>query len=226
MARVVVLLPPVSVARDFIDYPYFADLGAVQMAAALRAGLYDVDLVDAYALPGSGLSWRPDGRAHMGASVAEVAERCHVSVRDADATVVALTPFHRPPTRDDVLAGLLAELAAIAPRAPILLADLYQSGQHYVESEEALASYPEARAWLKYEGEVALPRLLAGRSVSSLPRGVLRGEDVPRLDELPLPAWDLVDLAAHDAFRRGKAARELRARGVGVPRSTVARCPS
>ena len=29
------LHPPVSVARDFIDYPYFSDLGAVQLAAVL-----------------------------------------------------------------------------------------------------------------------------------------------------------------------------------------------
>jgi len=30
-ARVLVVHPPVSVARDFIDYPYFSDLGAVQV---------------------------------------------------------------------------------------------------------------------------------------------------------------------------------------------------
>ena len=28
MARVTVVFPPLRVSRDFIDYPYFADLGA------------------------------------------------------------------------------------------------------------------------------------------------------------------------------------------------------
>ncbi len=36
-AKVVVVFPPVSVSPDFIDYPYFADLGAIQTAATLRA---------------------------------------------------------------------------------------------------------------------------------------------------------------------------------------------
>ena len=79
MARVLVLHPPTSVARDFIDYPWFSDLGAVQAAAVLRAGgEHAVTLVDAHALPGSTLGWRDDGRAHLGASVDEVVEvaRC------------------------------------------------------------------------------------------------------------------------------------------------------
>jgi SulP family sulfate permease len=37
MVDVAVLFPPLRVSRDFIDYPYFADLGAVQAAAVLRA---------------------------------------------------------------------------------------------------------------------------------------------------------------------------------------------
>jgi MoaA/NifB/PqqE/SkfB family radical SAM enzyme len=200
MARVVVVHPPVSVSRDFIDYPYFADLGAVQAAAVLRDAGHDVRLVDAYALPGSGLTWRADGRAHMGASVAETLERCLARLPDADLVVAALTPFHRPPARDDVLGALLAGLARAAPGVPLLLADLYQSGQHYVESDAVLDSYPEASAWLKYEAEVSLLTLVACLPADR-PQGVISGVEVPRLDDLPSPAWDLVDLAAHDAFR-------------------------
>ena len=74
-SRVLIVHPPVSVARDFIDYPYFANLGAVQLAAILRER-HDVRLVDAYALPGSGLAWRADGRALLGAAVDEVLESC------------------------------------------------------------------------------------------------------------------------------------------------------
>src|SRR5258706_9977563 len=117
MARVLVLHPPVTVARDFIDYPYFADLGAVQLAAVLIARGHDVTLVDAYALEGAGLTWRSDGRAHLGASVDETLAQ----VTATDAVVVAYTPFHRPPARDDVLGALLSGLRARVGSVPILL---------------------------------------------------------------------------------------------------------
>ena len=199
MARVLVLHPPTSVARDFIDYPWFSDLGAVQAAATLRAEGHEVTLVDANALPGSTLAWRVDGRAHLGAPVDEVVEACRGALTRVDAWVVAYTPFHRPPARCDVLGPTLAALTALYPGAYGVLADLYQSGQHHVEADGAsvLASYPEVSAWLKHEAEADLGALVGERRRT----GAVRGRDVPSLDALPLPAWDLVDLAAHDAFR-------------------------
>src|ERR1700722_20791854 len=106
MARFLVVHPPTSIARDFIDYPWFADLGAVQAASTLRARGHDVTLVDAHALPGSTLAWRTDGRAHLGAPVDEVVEKARARLADPggiDGIVVAYTPFHRPPARCDVL---------------------------------------------------------------------------------------------------------------------------
>lgn len=180
--RVLVVHPPTSIARDFIDYPYFADLGAVQVAASLRAAGHEVSLVDAYALPGSTLAWREDGRAHLGASVDELVAACP----NADVAVVVTTPFHRPGTRDDVLAAVLEGLRE--RHARLILIDAYQSGQHYVEAD-VLAHYPEADAWLKYEAEVSLLALLEEG------KGVFVGEEA-ELDALPLPAWDLIDLEA------------------------------
>jgi MoaA/NifB/PqqE/SkfB family radical SAM enzyme len=232
VARALVLHPPVSVARDFIDYPYFADLGAVQLAAVLRAGGHDVDLVDAYALAGSSLTWRDDERALLGAPVDEVLERAS-RAGDRDVVVVAFTPFHRPPRRDDVLGSLLEGLRRERPDTPVLLADLYQSGQHYVEAEgtEVLASYPEASAWVKYEGEVTVPWLLEARARGGRIEGTHRGTDVPSLDELPLPAWDLVDLDAHDRFRAliverlGRGAWAFPIDGRTLPLVTSRGCP-
>jgi MoaA/NifB/PqqE/SkfB family radical SAM enzyme len=199
--RVLVVHPPMSIARDFIDYPYFTDLGAVQLAAVLRARGHDVVLVDAFALSSSTLAWRDDGRAHLGAPVDDVIARCS----PCDAAIVAYTPFHRPPARDDVLGDLLAKLRAKLGGASIVLADMYQSGQHYVEADGArvLASYPEARAWVKYEAEVTVPALL---DAGAIPDGAIRGDEVASLDELPFPAWDLVDLDAADRFRAGVVA--------------------
>ena len=125
-ARPLVVHPPVSVARDFIDYPYFADLGAVQLAAALREAGHAVDLVDAYALPGSSLTWRGDGRALLGAPVDEVLARTAATAdRPHDVVVVAFTPSTARRARDDVLGALLAGLRrtrpgyAARPRGPL-----------------------------------------------------------------------------------------------------------
>lgn len=199
-SRTLVVHPPTTIARDFIDYPYFTNLGAVQLAATLRTEGHDVALVDAYALSGSTLTWRGDGRAHLGASIQElvaIAKRLH-SQGDFESIVIAYTPFHRPPHRCDVLGDVLAALKLLAPKARLLLADCHQSGQHYVETsgEAVLASYPEADAYVKYEAEVTVPQLLALPEV----RGVHRGAS-PSLDALTIPAWDLIDLDAYFRFQ-------------------------
>jgi MoaA/NifB/PqqE/SkfB family radical SAM enzyme len=231
VARVLLVHPPVSVARDFIDYPYFTDLGAVQLAAVLRAAGHSVLLVDSYALPGSSLVWRQDGRAHLGAPVDEVVDACRV--RAWDLAVVALSPFHRPPRRDDLIGPLLGALKQQSPSALLLLADVYQSGQHYVEADGAhvLASYPEASAWVKYEGEVTVPRLIESYARGERVEGTHRGLDVPVLDELPLPAWDLVDLSFYDAFHDrvvanlGRGAWAFPIDGRTIPVVTSRGCP-
>lgn len=209
--RVLVVHPPVSVARDFIDYPYFSDLGAVQVAGELRARGFAVELIDAFAMPSAGLVARADGRLHLGASVDEILARVPADLGAGDAIVVAYTPFHRPPHRDDVLASLLQGLQGLrATGATVLLCDCYQSGQHYVDAAGAdvLASYPEVDALVQLEAEALLPQLLAAIGRGERPRGAFRGSDVPDLDALAFPAWDLVDLAAYQAFH-AKVVRDL-----------------
>jgi MoaA/NifB/PqqE/SkfB family radical SAM enzyme len=228
--RFLVVHPPCTIARDWIDYPYHADLGAVQLAAELRRDA-DVALVDAHALESSTLHWRRDGRGHLGASVEEVLARIEAT-GPVDAVVVAVTPFHRPPARDDVLAAVLRGARAIAPDAPLVLADAYQSGQHYVESDGLLEAYPEADAWVKYEAERTVPVLLRRWvAAGERPAGVHRGERPPTLDALAHPAWDLVDLEARDRFARrvirssGRPVWQFRFDGRTLPVITSRGCP-
>jgi len=207
--RVLVIHPPLSVARDFIDYPYFADLGAVQLAAVLEQR-FAVELLDGFAIAGAGLRWRDDGRAQLGIDATDLLARVHslAADRDFDAIVIAYTVFHRPPHRDDTLASLLEGLRARFEQ-PILLADCYQSGQHYVEvpGEQVLASYPEVDAYVKYEAELTVPALLDQYfTTGERPRGCHRGGS-PRLDELPFPAWRRVDLDAYDRFKHDVVAK-------------------
>jgi len=140
---------------------------------------------------------------------------------------------HRPPARDDVLAAVLAGLRARLGGAPIVLADVYQSGQHYVEADGAqvLAAYPEADAWVKYEGEVTVPALIDALARGERPAGVVRGAEVPALDALPPPAWDRVDLAAYARFharvveRLGRGHWAFPIDGRTLPMVTSRGCP-
>jgi len=287
---VVVVFPRVTVSRDFIDYPYFADLGAIQAAATLRAAGADVALADALALPGSTLT--PADQAQNAAEARDPSAAGDVVLggsedelfaripRETQAFVVAITPFHRPPARDATLGATLARLRREQPGATIVLADLYQSGQHVVDarSEEIAASYPEIDALLRYEAEADLPGIVAGllgrrrasrdaqtdsltgpegapragvtsgsaarareagaeqRSQQAAGTGeqgilLLRGSDPPRLDELPLPAWDLVDLPAYFAFhervtaRLGRPSWAFPITGYSAPVLTSRGCP-
>ncbi len=210
-ARTLVVHPPVSIARDFIDYPYLANLGSVQLVAVLEtvpAVSSQTDstvYVDAFALPSSSLTFdRSDGRGLLGAPLADVVAAIEHGVGDSDIdfVVVAYTPFHRPPNRDDLLAELLAYVRRRWPDAPVVLADAYQSGQHYIEAGEGvIAAYPEVDAYLKYEAEVTLAKLVSAyRETGARPHGVIRGEQPQNLDALPFPAWHRIDLPAYFRF--------------------------
>jgi MoaA/NifB/PqqE/SkfB family radical SAM enzyme len=229
--RVAVVFPPLRVARDFIDYPYFADLGAVQAAAALRQRGHDVSLVDALAMPGARLRERADGEIELGVPVRDVLPR----IPAADVAVVALTPFHRPPSRDPLLAELLATLRSERPELPILLSDLYQSGQHVVDaaSDAIVAAYPEIDVLQRYEAESGLAELVEGLAAGGRPAGVqiVVGTEHEALDDLPLPAWDLVDREAYFRFHEsvmqelGRPSWAFPIDGRSLPLLTTRGCP-
>ncbi len=230
MSTAVVVFPPLTVSRDFIDYPYFADLGAVQAAAVLRRAAIDVTLVDALALPGAGLEPLAGGDVRLGAPLDDVLAR----VPQGDVVIVALTPFHRPPRADPTLAAMLGALRASQSSSPIVLADLYQSGQHVVDvpSEQILDAYPEADVLIRYEAEAVLANtvvsLAGGRP--KRPRTVV-GTEVKPLDDLPLPAWDLVDVPSYFAFhervveRLGRPSWAFPIDGASLPWLTSRGCP-
>ena len=233
-APVVLVQPPLSLSRDFIDYPYHCDLGIVQAAAVLRQEGVPVRVVDGFAMARSGLTPLGSDRVLMGAPVADVVAAIAERGQAPAVVIVAYTPFHRPPMRDAVLGELLIGLRARYASTPVVLADLYQSGQHYVEAAGAdiLRAYPEADVLLKYEAETVLASLVA-RLACERPSSpeVVRGVEPPQLDALPFPAWDLVDLPARDAFMQrvvrnlGRGAWAFPIDGRTLPAITSRGCP-
>ena len=233
-ARVIVVHPPLSISRDFIDYPYFANLGAAQLAAVLRAGGHQVALIDSFALPGAGLRWDSPSRAQLGRGASAVAGAVATALSASatvDLFVVALTPYHHPPATATCLGETLAAIADLSS-APIVLADCYQSGHHYVEAgaEAILGAFPQARAWVKYEAEVTVAELAARLADGDdIDAGVHHGTRAD-LAELPLPAWDLIDVDNYASFHADVVAKLERVwpfpiDGRTLPLMTARGCP-
>lgn len=195
--RVLVVAPPLLLDEGFIDYPFFAGLGAASNAAALRAAGCEVALADAQAFPGAGARRLEGGGILAGAELGAILEG---RGRAFDAVVVAVAPFLKPHAPDAFGKGLFASLRARFPRARLIAADCHFGGMHYVEYDGAafLKAVPEVDALAKYETEGVLPGLAAGRSK----RGAVvmgRAAALPP-DSLAPPAWDLLPLREYYAF--------------------------
>jgi MoaA/NifB/PqqE/SkfB family radical SAM enzyme len=200
VASIALVQPSLRVSRDFIDYPYHSDLAVVQVASILQQSGFDLTLVDGFAMPESDLVALEDNYVLLGAPNDVLC----AAVEHPELILIHYTPFHRPPARDPVLGTLLDTLRTTLPDVPMVLADLYQSGEHYIEApaRDILAAYPEVDVLLKYQAEEVVDDLckrLIREGRPATPQA-LTGPEVSDLNTLPLPAWGLVDLEARDQF--------------------------
>ena len=196
---ILLIQPSLRLSSDFIDYPYFSNLAVAQAAAVIREKDFEVHLVDGFSMADSGLHPLDGDYSLFGAPIDSLIEEC--GRHTFDLVLIHYTPFHRPPHQDPVLHELLEKLRSRWPDTPLALADLYQSGEHYIESEfsEVYESYPQINGWLKHEAEDHLVsfcmELLHGNAPVSIDGG-----EVQDLDSIPFPAWDLIHLPHRDRF--------------------------
>lgn len=203
MRRVAVVFPGLDTSRDLPAHPYFADLDAIETASSLRRPELQVTLVDAFALPGATLEHTSGGSVRLGAPIEEIVS----ATAPAEAVVVVCDPDLRE--REPRLADVLRELRATRPAIPIALAVPPRSERAL---EALLGTYSELDAALA----TSTPEL-AGAVSDLLTHGrprvpFARPADEGLVSEIPLPAWDLVDVASYFRFlekvieRSGRAA--------------------
>ncbi len=226
---VVFVNPPIRLPRSFAHYPMFSTLGMLQNAAWVRARGHRVRAVDAFTLDRS-LNVREDGDGfrHVGAEVDALAKEAARKAAELDgpvAFVVTVTMFSdMNRMRENTIAAVVRALHEQAPGVPVGLADLYVCGMNYFPFDpvKTMRAIPQASWLLVGEAESTLPelcsRLASGQSLEGIPRFAYRAEDgsigynpqPPRafdpLDDLPLPAFDLLDMdryfcAQADAIR-------------------------
>lgn len=192
MPRAVIVQPPLLLSRDFIDYPYFAGLGAYNAAAVLAGRGWEVQVIDGFTGPAADLKPEKD-RFWLGEQRQEFLQR--VSELSADLVLVNASPFLLSGPAREWLEQLFARLSR-SPVATLALAEMFCGGMHYLESDPRtwLDELPGLDLVLRYECERLLERLCDELSAGNRPRGeVWENREPFSLDELPPPAYGLLD---------------------------------
>ena len=195
MHRALILHPPLRLSRQFIDTPYFTVLGAYQAAGVLREEGWQVGVVDGFAMADADWSLQPD-TVWLGQTADAYLARARAA--RADLIVVHTTPFLLSPTSRPWLQKIVASLDR-GQVGSVVLAEMFSGGMHYLETDpaELLGELPAADRVLRYECEPLLRRL--GEEAPSSTRVWENHEPFP-LDQLPAPAYDLLDADAYFAF--------------------------
>ncbi len=153
MPRILFVHPPLVVDEDFIDYPTFANHGALACAGLAARNGAQVVFHDAAALPDSGKHTRAGGGWVLGVPHREYLAA--LPAGDFDAVILCASVFLRIEAAHEETRELIAALRRHYGEAAFLLSDGYIGGQHYLDydAEQVLAEYPELDAILKYPGE-------------------------------------------------------------------------
>lgn len=192
--------PPLRLGAAYIDYPQYVSLGVVSNAAALRAAGCEVTVTDAFSMK--------DSVAHrdaQGVSLGSPLDRliAHSAACGPGVVVVAVSPFMSPHIGTKHSRAVFEAVREAHPDACLIAADCYFSGMHYIQYDgvEFLGRFPEIDAVVKYETEARLGEAVAGCGRGAHAVIECDARDVV-LDDLPLPAWDLISVENYFSFQQ------------------------
>lgn len=200
MARALLVQPPLLLHGEFIDYPYFTSAGLWQAAANLRAAGHEVEVVDSFCLPTSNLVRERGGMIRLGVPWTSFTDR--LPQDRPDVVVIANSPWQRARAASAELARFVGELALRWQDVPTVLADCDIGGMHFIEWGDEDLTELGIDYGCKYESERVLTTIVKAVAAGEAPgaRVTLGIPDATPLAELPLPAYDLVDMDAFATF--------------------------
>ena len=193
--------PPIQLPKVFAHYPMFSNIGMLTNAALARARGHEVSVIDAFFMTPR-LNYRPiDGTLfHVGAEVADM--EAEMRRRQADVVVIVITMFSDVYKLRETYVKELAQAARRAhPEAHIMAADCYVCGMNYFpyDPKKLMRQVPGIDSVLIGEGDgklmAALDRIARGQTLS----GVEKIPPIQDLDELPCPAYDLLDMEVYQS---------------------------
>lgn len=186
---------PLILGSDFIDYPYFANLGLLHNAGILLQKGWEVTIADSFAFPQSSkLNLKNKGYI-LGIRHNQFIKS--LPQQNFDIVVIGNNPFLCIESPHPETVQTIKEIRELYPDSRLILADCYIGGMHYwdYDPNDVISRLPEIDLVIKYEGEKAFEKIeelicntKAGGRTVILP---VEGKD---LGEMPFPAFHLLDL--------------------------------
>jgi MoaA/NifB/PqqE/SkfB family radical SAM enzyme len=200
MTKASIIQPPLLLSGKFIDYPYFTSLATYQAVAVLNASGLETEVIDGYLAESAGLIQLEPDLAWLGEPKADFLKR--IKKIDADCIVIIGSPYLTN------LPGLnwLIELVVTLGKhhdCPIVLADMFVGGMHYIEVDEQslMEKLPQLDLYIRYECEQHLKRLAKDIKKGRLPKGeIWKSAESFSIDKLEAPAYDQLDCEAYYDF--------------------------
>jgi len=196
MAEAIVIRAPLPLSRDFIDYPYLTFLGTCQAASVLAGAGWRTRIHDGLTAPAARLQEKSDGfwlgiePDNFLASLQKI---------QADLVVIHLDTFLRTARGLLWVDQVVRSLAGSAVQVRVL-AEMVTGGMHELGlgGGGLLERWPEIDLVMKYEGERLLERLSPGSAPPR--RGVWEESEAFPLDDLPPPAFGMLDMESTFSF--------------------------
>jgi len=196
---VLIINPPVRLKKDFVDYPYYTNIGVLQNAAHLKETGYRVALIDSFSLPDGELTEIEDDFLRLGSGIERIGKE--IERYSADVIFVARNPFNYDSKGNDLITELVKMIRKKALDTPLLYADFYVGGMHYIEEEDEdiLRLYPEFDGLLRYECEKILPEAIESIKEKGIKKVKVWHGDAGQvdLDETVFPDWDMIHYEQH-----------------------------
>ncbi|MFA6032817.1 MAG: radical SAM protein [Myxococcota bacterium] len=191
---------PVRLPRTFVNYPTFSGLGLLQNAAVIERAGHKTRVVDAMFLSPNLLMREEDGCIILGDDTPAFYES--VLEGDPDAVVIGNDMFcDLDGYSGAVLKKLLTAVKRRRPGAVTVLADCYTGGTDYFKYDPAVVrdKFGGLDLVLTGETEASLAALLGGAPPSAF----------KRLDDLPPPAYHLLDMENYFQVVAAAVSRDL-----------------
>lgn len=196
--------PNIRIKGNFIDYPYFVNIGVLQNAAVLKNKGYKVKVVDMFSQRDSGVY--KEGEYILIGSRIDTEKL--IKKFEFDTAIITNSPFLKlfSNNNDKEISNLILQIKRVNKNAKIILADCYIGGMHYVDYDisKILKRYPSINNICKYESENCLIKLLEKSEEKSI-----QGHFVMNLDKLPLPDYDSISMTNYLSFLKKASKRGI-----------------
>lgn len=193
--KILFINPDIKVEKEFIDYPYFINLGMLQLVAILKNEKYTVEVIDRFAQEDSDATEEKNyicfgSRTDINKFIEE---------KNFDVAIIVNSPFLNlfASKKNNEFQELIKTIKLKPNNPQIILSDCYIGGMHYVDYDEKkiIRRYPLIDKICKYESDTKLISLIEENNSKEK-----TGNFWQILDNLPLPDYNSILMKNYISF--------------------------